>query len=232
MRGRRLQPRRRAARAGQTPGRAGTTAGRADRVSVPVADPRACGDDPDPPKQKRTGAGRPPRVRGRPRPPQPPLRRCRQTPARAGTTHQDHDRYTSGTADPRACGDDCAVGAHRLRTGGRPPRVRGRRVLDLAQSVENRQTPARAGTTCSPTGMRQGPGADPRACGDDSGSVCGVAPGWGRPPRVRGRRWDTNLPRAAPGQTPARAGTTPAWSRASGQPTADPRACGDDGRRW
>ena len=92
-------------------------------------DPRACGDDIWVLHNAGEPAGRPPRVRGRPR----LSRTCPppnwKTPARAGTTLDGRARCRPNREDPRACGDDGQGQDHAGTGEGRPPRVRGRRFL-------------------------------------------------------------------------------------------------------
>ena len=71
----------------------------------------------------------------------------RNTPALAGTTHQDHSSAPNAREHPRAGGDD-RYGEDRAEfEGGTPPRWRGRLLPGVGGVVCPGNTPALAGTT-------------------------------------------------------------------------------------
>ncbi len=177
------------------------------------------------------GCGRSPRVRGRRIRLRPDLRVCRKIPARAGTTRVGGQPGDQLGEDPRACGDDGCGCAARGCVGGRSPRVRGRRRLELWADDAGRKIPARAGTTRARRGGTARPREDPRACGDDVRQPPGHHPQQGRSPRVRGRRGPGPGAGFGSRKIPARAGTTGRGRGSSTCCTEDPRACGDDRAR-
>ncbi len=172
-----------------SPARAGTTSAARSMRAASAAQPRACGDDRVVASLRGWRTGSAPRVRGRQVRYVVLHERHRLSPARAGTTPGGSVRGCSGSAQPRACGDDsrrplCHDGDERLspaRAGttawpvASPPRrsaqpracgddERDRRGGDAA----HRLSPARAGTTRRRSPSRSPATAQPRACGDDT----------------------------------------------------------------
>ncbi len=190
--------------------------------------PRGCGDD-DAHRPAQVGRQElPPRVRGRLGGEVAHLVRERTTPAGAGTTRGRRCRRAGRPNYPRGCGDDLSGSVCRARSAELPPRVRGRRTLRDELAVDERTTPAGAGTTVSCSGKLSSVTNYPRGCGDDQNGYRRVTPGRELPPRVRGRQESGCGPAVAGGTTPAGAGTTtvgnPVWDREQNYP----RGCGDD----
>ncbi len=163
------------------------TLGRVSRFRV-AEDPRSCGEDGSGRTRSARRDGGPPLVRGGPDVTHDLHKPCRRTPAHAGRTPACSPPAGRSRGDPRSCGDDCLNGSHRCTVRGGPPLVRGRRVRAAVGAVDDRRTPARAGTTrrpprrhdrCPGTPARAGTTAgssmsrpamveDPRSCGDDA----------------------------------------------------------------
>ncbi len=129
------------------PARAGTTTTATARALGCGDDPRAGGDDVQPPTSDIAPRGRSPRGRGRRRPGAAGRGRPRRIPARAGTTGRGRYRSLSGEDDPRAGGDDSTCTGTTHITVGRSPRGRGRRRWSASTMWVSRTIPARAGTT-------------------------------------------------------------------------------------
>ena len=131
------------ARAGKTtPMTAWTVAGRAH--------PRACGENTQMARTKKTVRGSSPRVRGKRRHPYRRQRDCRLIPARAGKTGALVRAPSDCRAHPRACGENLYSRPRRRRTGGSSPRVRGKRLEHARMRHSAGLIPARAGKTRSP----------------------------------------------------------------------------------
>ena len=152
----------------------------------------------------------------------------RKTPARAGTRGINPLTHQPLEEDPRACGDESGDRPAIAAPTGRPPRVRGRGLVDFPEGQGGWKTPARAGTRFRRRTCGTGSPEDPRACGDETNGGCPVQDPKGRPPRVRGRaRRGSRRPRHAR-KTPARAGTRAVLTPDAPPIREDPRACGDE----
>ena len=150
------------------------------------------------------------------------------TPARAGKTNCRGRRRARGTDHPRACGENSSPRHKRRRSGGSPPRVRGKLYLAGTESHQYRITPARAGKTRW-RGVRLGDVRDhPRACGENCFQTMGLCDAHGSPPRVRGKLNDRDNIRRQQRITPARAGKTIKLDLHIGEKPDHPRACGEN----
>ncbi len=197
------------------PGRPGTTpacAGKTRRGAGPATadrdDPRVRGEDRTMVNPDYAAVGRPPRARGRPSVHSAFTLIPRTTPACAGKTQRCGRRPGPAWDDPRVRGEDVTFSPTRNVDPGRPPRARGRPLIDRRPPVENRTTSACAGRTGGDGGARPARGDDPRVRGEDASIISHICSRAGRPPRARGRR--TGLVRRQPrhGTTPACAGKT------------------------
>ncbi len=175
----------------------------------------------------KTGAGSPPRRRGR-------RHLCRRgvavaglTPAQAGTAGLRQWVRRDHGAHPRAGGDGVPTDLKTSCDQGSPPRRRGRRRGGLAAGDRGGLTPAQAGTA---SGGRTGSdrhGAHPRAGGDGCDGSASGRPPLGSPPRRRGRRRGVVDGQGLGGLTPAQAGTASTGRTTGRGSRAHPRAGGD-----
>src|SRR5690606_13772638 len=111
---------------------------------------------------------------------------------------------------------------------GTPPRARGRRRPDHQGPEHRGNTPACAGTTSPGPALRCRRSEHPRVRGDDTRSSRRVSPAGGTPPRARGRLPPAAIPRGAPGNTPACAGTTQLDGGLRARREEHPRVRGDE----
>ena len=198
---------------------------------VGEADPRVCGGDLVEIDGQMALVGRSPRVRGRPMTQSRPFRGTRPIPACAGETWRPLRLAAREKADPRVCGGDTPTNRSLAFCNGRSPRVRGRRSVHNARGSNVGPIPACAGETVSGHIAPLGTTADPRVCGGDSKPSIRILSGWGRSPRVRGRRLRRHAIEHPERPIPACAGETGIPAKAFGKPRADPRVCGGDCRR-
>ncbi len=193
---------------GRTPACAGTTTPSRAGPRRPAEDPRVRGDDAAIPVEGKVSTGGPPRARGRRHRHPAQAGAHRRTPACAGTTpiRPWPPRWTP--EDPRVRGDDWSPGSGASRSGGGPPRARGRPRPRAPEVVPPRRTPACAGTTACTAPTRCSRGEDPRVRGDDRARSQAASSVGGGPPRARGRRRADEGAGPVRGRTPACAGTT------------------------
>ena len=228
MRGRRLPPHGDRPPLGSIPAHAGETSPESSAPSLGRVDPRACGGDFADKHQLVSREGRSPRMRGRRAPEEGKRFEDGSIPAHAGETCSCWTLLRRRGVDPRACGGDTANGYRVLSSGGRSPRMRGRRSVRRRGCPLLRSIPAHAGETLPGDTVRQGFRVDPRACGGDvtGGSDDEDAPG--RSPRMRGRHRQTIYRVMLPRSIPAHAGETRPATRSTTGIAVDPRACGGD----
>ena len=211
-----------------TPADAGTTGFVVTGFKSDQEHPRGCGDDPRCFPSSRPVGGTPPRMRGRQVIDHLHLGRGRNTPADAGTTEAGGTNSTAIGEHPRGCGDDPASSKLGRSMDGTPPRMRGRRRMDMMRSEGSRNTPADAGTTRVTMQMSRARSEHPRGCGDDGCREQLCCGRHGTPPRMRGRRY-ARVPRPTHRRnTPADAGTTAGWVSGGSGRAEHPRGCGDD----
>ena len=118
----------------------------------------------------------------------------------------------------------CSITLH----NGSPPRVRGKRADDGRRRREARLTPACAGKTNTHNPCCNRVRAHPRVCGENTEEFVNKVPVTGSPPRVRGKQ-DQYVECITPGRlTPACAGKTTDFKRATGKKKAHPRVCGEN----
>ena len=78
----------------------------------------------------------------------------RNTPAYAGKTYRDQDGTVHRKKHPRVCGEDRVNTYYNAKAEETPPRMRGRLLaVHIAKAVPG-NTPAYAGKTRSPLGVR------------------------------------------------------------------------------
>ena len=154
----------------------------------------------------------------------------RLIPARAGKTTMDACSRALLRAHPRACGENAGDIETAVREAGSSPRVRGK--LSTSQATVSREglIPARAGKTGEFVRGGRGPGAHPRACGENRPLTVQLQSPVGSSPRVRGKQ-SLPEPEFMPlGLIPARAGKTTRLSSTTPAAWAHPRACGENPR--
>ena len=218
----------RALRGGLIPARAGKTPSHRRPASAGGAHPRACGENCPDSQVSPTRGGSSPRVRGK----RALVLDCdfegRLIPARAGKTFVGCTSSPSGSAHPRACGENPAFTAMLAMLAGSSPRVRGKHSRGGGADHFSRLIPARAGKTCGGARSRSPPGAHPRACGENDGGFVAPLVVEGSSPRVRGKRalvLDCDFEGRL---IPARAGKTFVGCTSSPSGSAHPRACGEN----
>ena len=131
----------------------------------------------------------------------------RITPACAGKTRNllqrlyrnwDHPRvcgensfqavpYPLPLDHPRVCGENTSPNQINKSFPGSPPRVRGKPLVEVAQELRLRITPACAGKTGTHATRMQHEKDHPRVCGENSACSALMAMSGGSPPRVRGK---------------------------------------------
>ena len=174
------------------PARAGKTLQGSEYRTAGWAHPRACGENLQVSNLSRCDYGSSPRVRGKPHRLPAAIRRRWLIPARAGKTPGSSRAPSGRGAHPRACGENGMLGAYVLSTSGSSPRVRGKRLRRPWGVWARGLIPARAGKTRDRPARTAGPGAHPRACGENQEIIAfelGIS-----------------------GLIPARAGKTKAWT--------------------
>ena len=111
--------------------------------------PRACGENIYLPPCGSDSKGSPPRMRGKHCWQNSKASRFGITPAHAGKTDNRWYERLTDTDHPRACGENFELALPTLRSGGSPPRMRGKQFNDMPRSPNERITPAHAGKTSS-----------------------------------------------------------------------------------
>ena len=152
---------------------------------------------------------------------------ARFIPARAGNTPPPPPDRAPTAVHPRAGGEHTTRSASFLIHSGSSPRGRGTRVPRATEAATTRFIPARAGNTCSQTGVRKRYSVHPRAGGEHgsrtSTSICRA----GSSPRGRGTPFDRARGDRRRRFIPARAGNTSSSARPPARPAVHPRAGGE-----
>ncbi len=125
-------------------------------------------------------------------------------------------------------GDDVWVKRRIGPSPGSAPRARGRLVWLASQFDKRGISPACAGTTGPPPNGGSARWDQPRVRGDDPSVKCAVVGSRGSAPRARGRLHGRRIARAAPGISPACAGTTQSLFVHPQASLDQPRVRGDD----
>ena len=208
------------------PARAGEPGRAARRTSGHEVYPRACGGTGKQRVILLPPAGLSPRVRGnRPR---SAANLCWRgsIPARAGEPRIRPGCRRVAEVYPRACGGTCSVLIASDPNAGLSPRVRGNRYGDIRDSRLSGSIPARAGEPAWCNSATRRLQVYPRACGGTFSSSTATSQTSGLSPRVRGNRLADELPGAAQGSIPARAGEPAEESLREAGVSVYPRACG------
>ena len=129
------------------PARAGNTGTRLAGASRSPAHPRSRGEHMTSNPSGIGRGGSSPLARGTPLFAQPPLRRPRLIPARAGNTGTDSRAACRAAAHPRSHGEHSSGLSSSGCSGGSSPLARGTRILLVTLLRYRRLIPARAGNT-------------------------------------------------------------------------------------
>ena len=132
---------------GLTPACAGKTGEVIAEVRADAAHPRVCGENVANEIRGNERRGSPPRVRGKPAPPETDRGATRLTPACAGKTAPRVAEESMPAAHPRVCGENNVEQDWIAFTRGSPPRVRGKHAGGELGLAAGRLTPACAGKT-------------------------------------------------------------------------------------
>ncbi len=125
------------------------------------------------------------------------------------------------------CGEKLNLSVGESFLKGSPPRVRGKGVLNVRETLGQGITPACAGKSRKVENIETRKTDHPRVCGEKLTSSAVLYVKWGSPPRVRGKGRPNHCGRRLRGITPACAGKSSillfGWN-----PNRDhPRVCGE-----
>ena len=156
---------------------------------------------------------------------------CRITPADAGKTMVCTCGQTATEDHPRGCGENSRRSKKNRRQLGSPPRMRGKRLISYGGIIKTRITPADAGKTVVNALIVSRSWDHPRGCGENVSVYPSAARTSGSPPRMRGKRNQTQRVYRRRRITPADAGKTQFLMLAPRRDQDHPRGCGenDDG---
>ena len=173
-----------------------------------------------------------PRTWGRHEPQPGEDSRRRFTPTHVGTTRSTGADDRSPPVHPHARGDDIKEWGHNAAVDGSPPRMWGRRLVELGGGELGRFTPTHVGTTGTASRFASFLSVHPHARGDDAASARRRRVRDGSPPRTWGRRQEEAEVVFDFRFTPTHVGTT--WLRSSSVPVkpVHPHARGDDSCRY
>ena len=219
-----FQPRR------YNPAYAGTTFLNSGSHGFTPIQPRVCGDYCRRFSSSTLASDTTPRMWGLRYPAVCTTRRTRYNPAYAGTTADPHRKTSSGSIQPRVCGDYPLIDALVIPCGDTTPRMRGLRSAVQCWRVKPRYNPAYAGTTCKKQQPTSPPPIQPRVCGDYLSCDIITASIADTTPRMRGLRWRHARPGSGVRYNPAYAGTTSHTAPSRRAQSIQPRVCGDYNR--
>ena len=149
--------------------------------------PRVCGEKVRRDAPAGGAVGSPPRMRGKAK--ELPPRQCYLgiTPAYAGKSVCRWSRVDPSWDHPRVCGEKHVLRTSKQKSGGSPPRMRGKEAEWAALWQHYRITPAYAGKRTSPSKVPCWHRDHPRVCGEKCPSAPRLIHGIGSPPRMRGK---------------------------------------------
>ena len=153
-----------------TPAHAGKTRGSRPCECISEDHPRACGENLLTLLFSGGTAGSPPRMRGKHLQRVSVALRVRITPAHAGKTAAWQADQFQVEDHPRACGENEEPCQTKHRSGGSPPRMRGKPHCIASPLSDKRITPAHAGKTAHPSRRACWRWDHPRACGENTAS--------------------------------------------------------------
>ena len=204
-----------------------TTTSRKESFQL-TAHPRACGENASDATDKFQNTGSSPRMRGKRSCSSRTENVCGLIPAHAGKTSRRENHRITPAAHPRACGENPALGNTITEDAGSSPRMRGKPTRGMMPSMVTGLIPAHAGKTRARTDLPLAPWAHPRACGENRNWSRIISRKSGSSPRMRGKPRETLLHVCGQGLIPAHAGKTSSQRSALQEPTAHPRACGEN----
>ena len=149
--------------------------------------PRVCGENNRSRNSAKTGAGSPPRVRGKPAALAKGIKDIGITPACAGKTSATSSISASTWDHPRVCGENRSRTSTSEVMMGSPPRVRGKHREGRLPKQDAGITPACAGKTNCFRAYGKAIGDHPRVCGENRPAMIWRRNILGSPPRVRGK---------------------------------------------
>ena len=165
-----------------------------------------CGEKGGPHRAGHPPRGSPPRVRGKAEWENLIGSDVRITPACAGKRRPPLCASCSTWDHPRVCGEKSTFTISTHRTGGSPPRVRGKENSEGVTRNGSRITPACAGKRRPPLCASCSTWDHPRVCGEKSTFTISTHRTGGSPPRVRGKENSEGVTRNGSRITPACAG--------------------------
>ena len=170
------------------PAHAGKTESLDDRGKRREAHPRACGENFPATVNNGRPDGSSPRMRGKRSSSWINLEVNGLIPAHAGKTFPALMASFKVGAHPRACGENLLILQGKRSYQGSSPRMRGKLFVKLVHIVRLGLIPAHAGKTPILKNLPKPVRAHPRACGENTSSVSGIATFAGSSPRMRGKR--------------------------------------------
>ena len=232
MRGKRRRPALPVTSERLIPAHAGKTLSQGFCLARMPAHPRACGENSIPIECRFTVQGSSPRMRGKLMGRHCQLPRPRLIPAHAGKTNDVIKLFIILEAHPRACGENLKAVPALWGCMGSSPRMRGKRLFQVAGHLDGRLIPAHAGKTDQSPVNRPARTAHPRACGENAEGNLALAQKEGSSPRMRGKPRRPAGRRRPRGLIPAHAGKTCSTAWPCRRPWAHPRACGENRTAW
>ena len=189
--------------------------------------PRVCGEKKLAEFEDETGAGSPPRMRGKVAIQRDLIASSGITPAYAGK--RDHPFHLSRVRrdHPRVCGEKRSQPRTAARQRGSPPRMRGKAAERLQKNRQVRITPAYAGKSAVDFGFGLRTGDHPRVCGEKFPVRARRRMSEGSPPRMRGKALLAQCRSCRVGITPAYAGKSKYTTLQGGTFRDHPRVCGE-----
>ena len=189
--------------------------------------PRVCGEKVRRDAPAGGAVGSPPRMRGKAK--ELPPRQCYLgiTPAYAGKSVCRWSRVDPSWDHPRVCGEKHVLRTSKQKSGGSPPRMRGKGADQTTRRVFPGITPAYAGKSGFVPNAYSSSRDHPRVCGEKIPLLISSSSIAGSPPRMRGKAWADYRMKPNRGITPAYAGKrygTMDIIQASGD---HPRVCGE-----
>ena len=212
------------------PADAGSTLHNNILSSAPQDHPRGCGEHDLRDRERGSGRGSSPRMRGARSGIVNAVSSGRIIPADAGSTSP-----TTGTArlkrdHPRGCGEHVKLRVCDMCMMGSSPRMRGALILGPSRYRSARIIPADAGSTTCSCSAPIPPRDHPRGCGEHSGWANAAARNGGSSPRMRGALQLGSINRQITGIIPADAGSTSLMFFGRFGRRDHPRGCGEHGK--